>query len=55
MKKSRIVISKPSHNFLIVDTVGFLVMPLTISLTVDWVTPEISLALLIVMFLSSHN
>lgn len=51
----RTLISKPSHSFLIVTMPVFVVVPLTISLTVDCVIPEMLLILLIVMFRSLHS
>ena len=45
-KNSSIVIPRPSHNFLIVDTVALLFLPLTMLFTVDCVTPLMLLNLL---------
>ena len=43
------LISNPSHSFWIVATPALFVLPFTMSLTVDCVTPEIMLTLLMVM------
>ena len=54
-KNSESVISRPSHIFFIVETVGFVLLREMILLSVDCVMPHIVDNLLSVMFLSSHS
>ena len=55
LKKSMIVIPRPSHSFCSVETVVLLLRPPTTLFTVDCVTPLIVLSLLIVRSRSAHN
>ena len=55
LKKSTIVMLSPSHSFFIVDTVALLFRPLTILLSVDWVTPLMVASLFMVMLCSVHS
>ena len=53
--KNWIVMSQPSHSFLMVEIVALLLRPLTILLTVDCVTPLILHSLLMEISRSWHN
>ncbi len=55
LKKSTMVMLRPSQIFLMVDTVALLLRPLTILFSVDWVTPLMVASLFIVMLFSLHS
>lgn len=54
-KNSSIVIPRPSHSFLMVETVALRFRPLMMLLTVDCVTPLMLHSLLMEMFCSWHS
>ena len=55
LKKSIIVMLRPSHSFFTVETVALLFLPLVMLLIVDCVTPLIVPSLLTVISLSRHS
>lgn len=55
LKKSSIVIPRPSQSFLIVETVALRFRPLMMLFTVDWVTPLMLQSLLMEISRSLHN
>ncbi|BAE82348.1 hypothetical protein DSY0559 [Desulfitobacterium hafniense Y51] len=54
-KKSRTLRPRPSHNFFMVPMPALYVLPLIISLTVDWVMPEMLLRALMLKCLSRQS
>ena len=54
-KNCSMVIPKPSQSFLMVEMVALRLRPLTMLLTVDWVTPLMVLSLLMEIFFSRHS